>query len=161
MSGPSRATFAFLALAVVAGAFFTGGDLLVVLNVPGLAVVTAVLCLGLCATFGPGVVFEAAGDLLRRDATRRERELHVRVWRRAQTLAWASGVATSACGVFLLLAHVEEPEHVLPSCGTCLLPLFWAGLYAELLFDWCERLVERRLDEGAAPPARRVSGAGE
>ena len=143
MNGFARFAFVGLAFCVVLSTLWTNGDVLVLLRVPGLAFVSALVILGLFASFGPAVVRDAFLDIVRRDATERERALHARVWHRAHGLSWGSGVLATLCSLILLFANLESPDQILPSFGMCLMPLFWSAIFAELLFAsfgaWSER----------------------
>ena len=145
MNGPARFVFVALGLAVVAAALGTNGDVLIFLEIPGLAFVTALITLGLFAGFGPGVVGSAFADIFRRDSTPRERQIHTRVWHRAHGLAWGSGVLATLCSLILLVSNLEAPEKFLPSFWICLMPLFWSAIYAELLFAPFEAWSDREL----------------
>lgn len=138
----SRSLYLFLAVALVVGSLAQAGNWLLILELPGLVFVLALTALGLFATFGPAILWGAIGDAINRQATRRERALHVRLWNRAHRLVWAAGILAALTSIALLLSNLEDPHDSLPSFGMCLLPLFWSALFGELLFapleSWAE-----------------------
>jgi len=104
-------------------------------DLPSLLLVMGVTLGGLWASFGPRLLLEAARATIAPGVVDSARAATlVAVFRRGYQLAWASGGLGLLTGIIFMLTNLEDPAHIGPGLGLCMLSVLYGGAIAELFF---------------------------